>query len=130
MAYDEVITDGAPKPSGAYSQAISAHGFLFVAGIGPYDPSTRLVVGTTIEDQTAQVMRNINEVLRSRELSFGNIVNSTVYLASLNRDFAGFDATYSRFLTPPFPARTTTGAVLKNILVEIAVVAAFGVSDG
>jgi 2-iminobutanoate/2-iminopropanoate deaminase len=125
MAYDEVITDGAPKPSGAYSQAISAHGFLFVAGIGPYDPLTRLIVGNTIEDQTVQVMRNIRGVLRSRELSFRDIVNSTVYLASLDRDFVGFDVTYSSFFEPPFPARATTGAVLKNILVEIAVVAAF-----
>jgi len=126
MARDTIITDGAPKPSGAYSQAVSANGFLFVAGVGPYDPLTRLIVGSSIEEQTVQVMTNIGEVLRSRELSFGDVVNTTVYLADLNRDFVGFDAAYSRFFEPPFPARATTGAVLKNFLVEIAVIAATG----
>ena len=113
-----------PVPSGAYSQAIVANGLVFVAGVGPYDTGTRAVVGTTIEEQTIKTMRNIRTILGEAGCDFSDIVNSTVYLADLHRDWAGFDAAYRSLLTEPYPARATTGAVLKNILVEIAVVAA------
>jgi 2-iminobutanoate/2-iminopropanoate deaminase len=113
-----------PVPSGAYSQAIVANGLVFVAGVGPYDPQTRAIVGTTVEDQTAKTLENIRAILVEAGCDLGDIVNSTVYLADLQRDWAAFDATYRSVLTEPFPARATTGAVLKNILVEIAVVAA------
>ena len=97
---------------------------MFVAGVGPYDPSTRAIVGTTIEEQTVQTIENIRAILVGAGCGLGDIVNSTVYLAELDRDWAAFDATYRLLLTKPFPARATTGAVLKNILIEIAVVAA------
>lgn len=113
-----------PVPSGAYSQAVVANGLVFVAGVGPYDPVTRTVVGTTIEEQTVQAVENIRAVLIEAGCDLGNIVNSTVYLADLHRDWAAFDATYRSLFSEPYPARATTGAVLKNILVEIAVVAA------
>jgi 2-iminobutanoate/2-iminopropanoate deaminase len=113
-----------PVPSGAYSQAVVTNGLVFVAGVGPYDPSTRAIVGTTIEEQTVQTIENIRAILLGAGCGLGDIVNSTAYLAELDRDWAAFDATYRRLLTEPFPARATTGAVLKNILVEIAVVAA------
>lgn len=112
-----------PVPSGAYSQAVVANGFVFVAGVGPYDPVTRAVVGTTIEEQTVRTVENIQAVLAEAGCGLGDIVNSTVYLAELHRDWQGFDTTYRSLLTEPYPARATTGAVLKNILVEIAVVA-------
>ena len=126
MTLEAVVSSSAPNPSGAYSQAVAANGFLFVAGAGPYDPVTRAVIGHTIGEQTRQVMRNIEGVLVAAGLGFGDVVSSTVYLASLERDFAEFDAAYSLSFKPPFPARITTGAVLKNILVEIAVIAAYG----
>ncbi len=85
---------------------------------------TRTVVGTTIEEQTIKTMENIRAILAEAGCDFSDIVNSTVYLADLHRDWAAFDATYRSLLTEPYPARATTGAVLKNILVEIAVVAA------
>jgi 2-iminobutanoate/2-iminopropanoate deaminase len=113
-----------PVPSGAYSQAVVAKGLVFVAGVGPYDPKTRAVVGSTIEEQTIKTMDNIRAILAEAGCDLGDIVNSTVYLAELGRDWAAFDATYRFLLAEPYPARATTGAVLKNILVEIAVVAA------
>lgn len=117
------VTD-APVASGNYSQAISASGLVFVAGNGPYDPGTRKVVGQTIEEQTDRTMRNIEAILRGAGLDWSHVVNTTVYLEHLLRDWAGFDRIYGSFLTPPYPARATTGAALKNILVEISVVAA------
>lgn len=114
---------GSPAPSGSYSQARIAGNFLYLAGVGPYDPVTREVVGTTIEEQTNQVMENIRAVLRAVDRDLRDVVNSTVYLANLDRDWAAFDATYGSFFVPPYPARTAIGATLKNLLVEIAVVA-------
>jgi 2-iminobutanoate/2-iminopropanoate deaminase len=113
-----------PVPSGAYSQAVVANGLVFVAGIGPYDAATRAVVGNTIEEQTTKTVENIRAILLEAGCDLCDIVNSTVYLANLHRDWAAFDATYQSLLNEPYPARATTGAVLKNILVEIAVVAA------
>lgn len=119
-----ILADGSPIPSGSYSQARIAGSFLYLAGVGPYDPVTREVVGTTIEEQTRRVMENIRAVLRAVDADLGDIVNSTVYLANLERDWAAFDATYGSFFVPPYPARTAVGATLKAMLVEIAVVAA------
>lgn len=92
--------------------------------MGPYDPATRAVVGTTIEEQTVQTVRNIRAILLDAGCDLGDVVNSTLYLAELHRDWDAFDATYGSFFTPPYPARAATGATLKGILVEIAVVAA------
>jgi len=116
------VTD-APVASGNYSQAIAVGGLLFVAGNGPYDPETREVVGATIEEQTERTMHNIAAILRGAGLDWSHVVNTTAYLEHLQRDWAGFDRVYGTFLTPPYPARATTGAALKNILIEIAVIA-------
>jgi reactive intermediate/imine deaminase len=123
MKPQAVSVEGSPKPSGAYSQGVVANGFLFVAGVGPYDPITRAIRGDTVEEQTAQTMKNIRATLLAAGCDFVDIVNSTVYLAELNRDWTAFDATYRTFLEEPYPARAAVGAALKNILVEIAVVA-------
>jgi 2-iminobutanoate/2-iminopropanoate deaminase len=124
MSHHAIIVNDAPVASGNYSQAIVAGRLVFVAGNGPYDPKTREVVGETIEEQTDAAMRNIEAILRGAGLDWSHVVNTTVYLEHLLRDWAGFDRVYGTFLTPPYPARATTGAALKNILVEISVVAA------
>jgi reactive intermediate/imine deaminase len=113
-----------PAPSGSYSQARISNGLLFLAGVGPYDPATREIVGSTVEEQTVRVVENIRAVLLAANCDLGDVVNSTVFLADLGRDWAAFDATYGSFFQPPYPARTAVGATLKNMLVEIAVVAA------
>lgn len=123
MSRRAIAVNDAPAASGNYSQAIGAAGLVFVAGNGPYDPETREVVGETIQEQTDRTMRNIEAILRGAGLDWSHVVNTTVYLEHLQRDWAGFDRTYGTFLTPPYPARATTGAALKNILVEISVIA-------
>ena len=123
MTHHAISVTDAPIASGNYSQAIAAGGLLFVAGNGPYDPETREVVGDTIEEQTERTMRNIGAILRGAGLDWSDVVNTTAYLEHLHRDWAGFDRVYGSFLTPPYPARATTGAALKNILVEISVIA-------
>lgn len=119
-----VSTKESPVPSGHYSQAIIANGFVFVAGVGPYDPLTRAIIGDTIEEQTAQTLANIAATLKVAGCGLGDVINSTVWLAHLERDWAGFDSAFGEFFSPPYPARAAVGAELKRILVEIAVVAA------
>jgi 2-iminobutanoate/2-iminopropanoate deaminase len=121
-----VYVETSPKPSGHYSQGIVANGLVYLAGVGPYDPVTRAVVGKTIEDQTAQVLRNVDAVLAGAGCRFADVVNCTAYLAQLDRDWDAFDAAYGSFFEPPYPARTTVGAELKGILVELSVVAVLG----
>lgn len=123
MLQREITVNDAPVASGNYSQAIGAGGLLFVAGNGPYDPETREVVGETIEEQTDRTMRNIEAILRGAGLDWSHVVNTTAYLEHLQRDWAGFDRIYGTFLKYPYPARATIGAALKNILVEVSVIA-------
>lgn len=123
MLQREITVNDAPVASGNYSQAIGAGGVLFVAGNGPYDPETREVVGETIEEQTDRTMRNIEAILRGAGLDWSHVVNTTAYLEHLQRDWAGFDRIYGTFLKSPYPARATIGAALKNILVEVSVIA-------
>lgn len=115
----EVRTDEAPRGTGAYSQAIRAGDFVFVSGQGPLDPSTLEVVGTTVEEQTEATLRNLEAIARAAGGSLGDVVKVSAFLSSIDL-FPGFNATYERiFGTLPRPARTTTGAELRNILVEI-----------
>jgi reactive intermediate/imine deaminase len=123
MTRQEVRTEDAPRPAGAYSQGIVANGFLHTAGFGPQDPSTG-AVADTIEEQTAQVIRNVEAVLAAQGLTLADVVKATVHLQHLHRDFAGFNATYESLMPKPYPVRTTVGSDLANILVEIDVVAA------
>jgi 2-iminobutanoate/2-iminopropanoate deaminase len=124
MSRVQIQSDGAPAASGAYSQAILANGFLFSAGMGPVDAATGARVGATIEEQTDKVMSNLRSVLAAADLDFSDVVKVTVHLQELDRDFAGFDATYRTQVIEPFPVRTTVGSDLGDILVEIDLVAA------
>nr|WP_317259504.1 Rid family hydrolase [Streptomyces sp. NEAU-383] len=118
-----ISTQAAPQPVGAYSQAIVAGGFLHTSGLGPHDPVTGRVAGRTIKEQTEQTMRNLAAVLNAHGLDFSDVVRATVHLQHLNRDFDEFNSVYERHLTPPYPVRTTVGADLANVLLEIDMMA-------
>ena len=115
----EVRTDEAPRGTGAYSQAIRAGDFVFISGQGPLDPATLEVVGTSVEEQTEATLRNLEAIARAAGGTLGDVVKVSAFLSSIEL-FPAFDATYERiFAALPRPARTTTGAELRNILVEI-----------
>ena len=124
MARQQISTDLAPQPTGSYSTATAANGFLYTAGQTPDDPVTGRTVGTTIEEQTVQTLENLAAVLAGHNLNFSHVVKATVHLHHLGRDFAGFDATYQKFVQTPYPAGTTVGSFLSDFLVEIDVIAA------
>lgn len=119
-----IATKAAPEAIGPYSQAIRIGNLLFCSGQIPLDPKTMQMTGTTVEEQTEQVMKNIGGLLESQKLNVGHIIKSTVFLKNMS-DFAKFNAVYERFLTAPYPARSTVevAKLPKDALVEIEVIA-------
>ena len=114
-----IRTDRAPTGTGAYSQAIRAGDFVFISGQGPLEPGTLEVVGSTVAEQTEATLRNLRAIAEEAGGTLDDVVKVSAFLASIE-DFPEFNETYERiFATEPRPARTTTGAELRNILVEI-----------
>lgn len=109
------------RPAGAYSPGIIASGrCLYVSGQGPLRDG--VVVGRAIEEQTRVTLENLAAVLEAAGASPADVVRCGVFLADLV-DFAGMDAVYADFFPQPLPARTTVGATLREIRVEIDCVA-------
>jgi 2-iminobutanoate/2-iminopropanoate deaminase len=106
-----VHTKEAPEPGGHYSQAVVAGNMIYVAGSGPFDPSTHKISGSTIEVQTERTLRNVAAILKAAGSPIGNVVKVTVYLNDMN-DFKGMDAAYAKFFGSHKPARTTVQATL------------------
>jgi 2-iminobutanoate/2-iminopropanoate deaminase len=115
----EIRTDRAPRGTGAYSQAIRAGDFVYISGQGPLDPATLEVRGSTVAEQTEHTLRNLEQIAVAAGGGLDDVVKVSAFLASID-DFPAFNETYERiFASLPRPARTTTGAELRNILVEI-----------
>lgn len=119
----EIRTKDAPAPGGGYSQGIRRGKIVHTAGLGPQDPVTRQVVGATIEEQTAQTLRNCAAVLAAAGATLADVIKVTVHLQNLGRDFPGYDRIYRQVMPEPRPARTTVGSTLAGILVEIDMLA-------
>jgi len=77
----------APAPIGPYSQAVLAGNLLYTSGQIALDPITMNLVLDTIEAETTQVMENLKAVLTAAELTFEQVIKSTIYLTDMN-DFA------------------------------------------
>ena len=122
-----VFTDRAPKPPASYSQAVRAGGLVFVSGQGPFDPATGQVVGQTIQEQTAQCLRNVQAILEAAGSSLAQAVSATFILAE-EADFPGMNEEWTRWFPTDPPARQ--GAKLpirpQSMRVSIAVVAVAG----
>src|SRR5690625_2555541 len=106
MANKAIETEFAPKAIGPYSQAIDLGDLVFISGQIPLDPESMEVVGSSIEEQTTQVMKNLEAILKAANLTFTNAVKFTIYLTDL-ADFEQLNRTYSNFLSSPYPARAT-----------------------
>ena len=121
---DNVATDKAPKAIGPYSQAIVADDTIYTAGQVALDPQTGELVGTTVVEQTEQVLKNITAVLAASGSSLGQVVKTTVYLADM-ADFAAMNEVYARHFGGHRPARSTVQAagLPKGARVEIDAIA-------
>ena len=119
-----VSTKNAPGAIGPYSQAIILNGVVYTSGQVPLSPETGEVVGTTIEEQAEQVMKNLGAVLEAAGSSYEKTVKTTCFLADMN-DFAAFNEVYGKYFTGK-PARSCVAVktLLKNVLCEVEAVAA------
>jgi 2-iminobutanoate/2-iminopropanoate deaminase len=112
-----------PAPSGAYSAAVVAGDYVFVAGQGPIDPETGATRGKNVADQTRFTLANLEAHLGAAGATLADVVRVNVHLASI-ADFDEFNAVYADvFAEEPRPARTTVGSELAGILVEIDCIA-------
>ena len=98
-----VSTDKAPQ-SATYSQAVKSGGFVFVSGQGPFDARTGQVVGTTIQEQTAQCLQNISAILQAANSSLERAVCATFILGE-ESDFAGMNEEWAKWFPENPPAR-------------------------
>jgi 2-iminobutanoate/2-iminopropanoate deaminase len=127
MPLKKISTDKAPLAIGPYSQGIIANGFLFTAGQIPLDPVAGKIVEGGIVEQTEQVMRNLQEVLRAAGASWGDVVKTTVYLQDLAH-FPTVNEVYGKWLGDARPARSTVQvpALPRGAMVEIDAIAVVG----
>lgn len=120
--WQPISTPAAPSPRGAaYRVGTVVGDLVFAAGLGPLDP-TGEIVGTEVGEQTRQVLRNSSAVPAEHGCTLADVAEVTAHLHNGDADWAAYNAAYLEFFTPPYPARTTSGSDLGEILVEIDVV--------
>ncbi|HWB59796.1 MAG TPA: RidA family protein [Chthoniobacteraceae bacterium] len=120
-----IATPDAPAAVGPYSQAIALGNLLFCAGQIPLDPATGALVTGDATIQTEQVLKNLEAVLHANQMTFANVVKTTVFLTDL-ADFAKMNEVYAKYFSQPHPARSTiqVAALPKGANVEIEAIAA------
>ena len=118
-----IQTNEAPAAIGPYSQAIVSGNMVFTSGQIPLSAQDGQVTGSSITEQTEQVIRNLGAVLEAAGSSFAKVVKTTCFLADMN-DFAAFNEVYAKYFTGK-PARSTVAVkqLPKSVLVEIEAVA-------
>lgn len=119
-----ISTTSAPAAIGPYAQGNIAGDLLFASGQIPLDPETGEIVGSTIEEQTAQVMKNVAAILEAAGTDFDHVVKTTCFLNDMN-DFAAFNAEYAKSFGEVRPARSAVAVekLPKGALVEVEVIA-------
>lgn len=117
-----IYTNQAPEPVGPYSQAILVDNVLYCSGQIAINPSKNELVKGTIQEETEQIMQNINAVLKEAGFSFENVVKTTCFLDDM-KNFAEFNETYAKYFISK-PARSCVEAKLpKGARVEVEVIA-------
>lgn len=115
---EKISTDKAPKPMGLYPHARRVGNLLFLSGIGPRDPETDSIPGLGLdkhgqfkefdfEAQCHSVFRNVRTVLEESGSSWNNLVDVTVFLTDMKRDFHTYNRIYAEYFKENQPCRTT-----------------------
>lgn len=106
MRFEEVLTAGAPKPIGPYSQAVICGDLVFCSGQIGLDPVSEKIAGDDVAEQAERVMLNIEAVLEKAGASPSTVVRTTLYLVNM-ADFASVNQVYSKHFGAAKPARST-----------------------
>ncbi len=130
---------GAPRPVGTYPHARQEGNLLFLSGIGPRHPETNEIPGLKLgpegeildydfEAQVHQVFRNIKAVLEASGSHWDRLVDITVFLTDMKRDFNTFNRIYAEYFTGNKPCRTTVevNALPTPIAIELKCIATVG----
>ena len=125
MPKQQISTSSSAAPGGAYSQGLRVGDLVFVSGQVPRDPATGIIVGVTIEEQTTQVIKNLEAILTAAGASLADVVKVSAHLADLAM-FEGFNKVYAQHFPDPKPTRTTVGSQLLGFMVEIDAIAYVG----
>ena len=141
---EAIHADAAPAPVGAYPHAHRIGNLLFLSGIGPRDPASNLISGNEyfadgrvrrydIAQQTRAVFANVRAVLEASGARWEDLVDVTVYLTDMARDFKVYNAVWAEYFPDPAraPCRTTLGitALPTPIAIELKCVAALPRKD-
>ncbi|GLQ90369.1 RidA family protein [Dyella flagellata] len=135
-----VRTDTAPAPVGAYPHARRVGGLLFLSGVGPREPGSNKIpgnvhdadgklIGYDIEQQCRQVFANVRAVLEASGARWEDLVDVTVFLTDMARDFPVYNRLYAEYFQGVDACRTTLGitALPTPIAIELKCIAAVGV---
>lgn len=115
-----IRTDSAPAPVGAYPHARRVGNLLFLSGVGPRQPGNNAIPGNVydaggllleydIEAQCHQVFANVRAVLEASGASWRDLVDVTVFLTDMQRDFAIYNRLYAAYFSDVDACRTTLG---------------------
>ena len=141
---DVIQASAAPKPVGTYPHARRVGSLLFLSGIGPRDPATNAIPGNEyfadgrvrkydIEAQTRAVFANVRAVLEASGARWEDLVDVTVYLTDMARDFKSYNAVWAESFPDidTAPCRTTLGitALPTPIAIELKCTAVIGTDN-
>ena len=119
-----ITTKNAPAPIGPYNQAVFADKTLYISGQICIDAATGNLKNKDIQEETHQVMHNLKAILQQAEMSFGNVVKTTIFITDMNL-FGEINEIYGKYFQDQFPARETVqvSALPKFVNVEISIIA-------
>jgi 2-iminobutanoate/2-iminopropanoate deaminase len=118
-----ITAPDAPSGRGPFPQAVRTGSVVFLSGQGPLDPETNAPISGSFAEQVQQTFLNVKVVLAAAGLGLEHIIKVTVYLSDLAR-IPEFNELYKSHMPQPWPARTLVQAGLRQIDVEIDVIAA------
>ena len=108
MSGSEIHSSRAPHPVGLYPHARRVGNLLFLSGIGPRRPGTD-EIPASFEEQCRSVFDNVRAVLEDAGARWEDLVDVTVFLTDLKRDFASYNRLYAERFATARPCRTTVG---------------------
>ena len=120
-----LFTKNAPAPIGPYNQAVLSGNTLYMSGQVAFNPVTMHLVLENIELETQQVMENLKAVLDAADMTFENVVKTTIFLTDMG-DFARMNSVYGTYFDEKTaPARETVevASLPRGVNVEISMIA-------
>jgi len=113
-----ILSSRAPRPLGPYPHARRVGNLLFLSGIGPRHRVTEQIP-EGIEAQTRACIQNVKAILEDAGSALEKVIDVTVFLTNIDRDFAAFNRVYGEFFETIRPARTTVGVVALPVPISV-----------